>query len=68
MTVDTAKVDYEEQLGSVNKLRGDMMDMLSRYQSAVFLLVKKRAHYVRLAKKAGIDVPKPTWWEKGIGQ
>ena len=66
--VDKAKTDYEEKLSEVNLLRSQMMDHLARFQGATFQMVKARARYVRLARKAGLDVPIPTWWEKGIGQ
>jgi len=66
--VEKAKADYEAELAVVNKLRSEMMDHLARFQSATFKMVKARSRYVARARKAGIEVPVPTWWEKGIGQ
>jgi hypothetical protein len=63
--LDLAKSNYEAQLDNVNSLRNQMYSLMHEYQRACYALVKKRARYISLAKKAGETLPRETWWEKG---
>jgi hypothetical protein len=62
--VAKAKLAYEEELKTVNGLRQILMTTLEQYQRSVFTLMKARSRYVRLSKKAGLEVPGTPWWEK----